>query len=105
VTTESTEPAAGATNAAGTEAAGSVSARGVGADADAALRVLRGEPTAEELAALVAVLAARAADGAGAGAAEPARAVSGWTDRSRYVRSGRLGFGARTGWRASTLPR
>lgn len=100
--TESTETSA---SAASTEAAGALSARGVGAGAGAALRVLRGEPTAEELAALVAVLAARAADGAGAGAVEPARAVSGWTDRSRYVRSGRLGFGARTGWRASTLPR
>jgi hypothetical protein len=68
-----------------------------------ALRVVSGEPTAEELAALVAVLAARAA--AGPGPAGPARPVSAWTERARYVRSGRLDFGARTGWRASALPR
>jgi hypothetical protein len=68
-----------------------------------ALRVVRGEPAPEELAALVAVLAARAA--AGGGPAEPPRPASGWTDRSRYVRSGRLEFGTRTGWRASALPR
>jgi Acyl-CoA carboxylase epsilon subunit len=73
--------------------------------AEVALRVVRGEPTAEELAALVAVLAARstaAADGAGT---EPAEPASGWTDRARYVRSGRPGFGSWTGWRASALPR
>ena len=73
--------------------------------AEVALRVVRGEPTAEELAALVTVLAARstaAADGAGT---EPAEPASGWTDRARYVRPGRLGFGSRTGWRASALPR
>jgi hypothetical protein len=75
-----------------------------GADA---LRVVRGEPSAEELAALVAVLAARAARAAAGGADEaPApRRVSGWTDRSRYVRSGRPEFGAGSGWRASALPR
>jgi hypothetical protein len=72
--------------------------------AAAALRVVRGEPSAEELAALVAVLAARAAVG-GSGEPAPPRSVSGWTDRSRYVRSGRLEFGARAGWRASALPR
>jgi Acyl-CoA carboxylase epsilon subunit len=70
----------------------------------AALRIVRGEPSAEELAALVAVLAARAA--AGAGADEVAAAdLSGWTDRARYVRSARVEFGARAGWRASALPR
>ena len=69
----------------------------------AVLRVVHGDPTAEELAALVTVLAARAA--AGGGAPEAPRAVSGWTERARYVRSGRLEFGARTGWRASALPR
>ena len=71
---------------------------------NASLKVVRGEPTPEELAALVAVLAARAAAG---GAAEPERprAVSGWTDRSRYVRTARREFGAPSGWRASALPR
>jgi hypothetical protein len=69
----------------------------------AALRVVRGEPSAEELAALVAVLAARAA--AGGSAAPAPRRVSGWTDRSRYVRSGRPEFGVGSGWRASALPR
>jgi len=68
------------------------------------VRIVRGEPSAEELAALVAVLAARAAAGSGDGAAAPVK-VSGWTDRARYVRSGRLEFGARAGWRASALPR
>jgi hypothetical protein len=75
-----------------------------GLDADrAVLRVVHGDPTDEELAALVAVLAARAA--AGGGPAPAPRAMSGWTDRARYVRAGRLEFGARTGWRASALPR
>jgi hypothetical protein len=67
------------------------------------LRVVSGHPTAEELAALVAVLAARS--GNGAGEPEPPRPASAWTDRERYVRSGRWGFGSRTGWRASALPR
>jgi hypothetical protein len=69
-----------------------------------ALRVVRGTPTPEELAALVAVLAARpvAADSDGAGAPRP---MSGWTERARYVRPGRQEFGARAGWRASALPR
>jgi hypothetical protein len=61
------------------------------------LRVVRGEPTAEELAALVAVLAARAAVPA---PAAPAR--SAWADPAR-----RLGLTARPGpgaWRRSALP-
>ncbi|MBR7830577.1 hypothetical protein KDK95_30025 [Actinospica sp. MGRD01-02] len=70
-----------------------------------AVRIVRGEPSAEELAALVAVLAARSAAGAGNGAAAPAAAVSAWTDRARYVRSARIDFGARAGWRESALPR
>jgi hypothetical protein len=69
----------------------------------AALRIVRGEPSPEELAALVAVLAARSAAGSGEPAAP--RNASGWTDRARYVRSGRVEFGARGGWRASVLPR
>jgi hypothetical protein len=83
-----------------TEAApGAVSSPGEGAT----LRIVRGEPTPEELAALVAVLAARSS----AGGAEPEapRVVSGWTDRARYVRSGRPEFGAGGGWRAAALPR
>jgi hypothetical protein len=70
----------------------------------ASVRIVRGEPSPEELAALVAVLAARAAAGAGNGEAAPTP-VSGWTDRARYVRSGRVEFGARAGWRSSALPR
>ena len=69
----------------------------------AAIRIVRGEPSPEELAALVAVLAARAA--AGTGEPEAPRAASGWTDRARSMRSGRVEFGARSGWRASALPR
>lgn len=45
------------------------------------LRVVRGEPTAEELAALVAVVTARAA----AAPSEPTPG-SAWTDRTRLVR-------------------
>lgn len=62
------------------------------------LRVVRGEPTAEELAALVAVLAAKA----GGGTPEPSRPVSAWTDRSLLVRRPVAhGPGA---WRASAFP-
>lgn len=71
---------------------------------DIALRVVRGEPSPEELVALVAVLAARSAAGTEGQAAEAPKPTSGWTDRARYVRSGRQEFGARSGWRASALP-
>ena len=60
------------------------------------LRVVRGEPTAEELAALVAVLAARPA------APPPPRLRSAWADPAR-----RLGLTHRPGpaaWRRSALP-
>ena len=64
------------------------------------LRVVRGEPTAEELAALVAVLAVLAARSA---ATAPApRPRSAWADPAR-----RLGLTARPGpgaWRRSALP-
>ncbi|MFE9242560.1 acyl-CoA carboxylase subunit epsilon [Nocardiopsis sp. NPDC006938] len=65
------------------------------------LVVVRGEPTDEELAALTAVLAARAAAArASAGATVPERPVSGWRDRARGVRAPlRPGPGA---WRLST---
>ncbi|MER7543670.1 acyl-CoA carboxylase subunit epsilon [Actinomadura sp.] len=72
------------------------------------LRIVRGDATPEEIAALVAVLTARARAAAaardGAGAARPSR----WADRSRLVRGtfagdpGPRGPGA---WRASALPR
>jgi hypothetical protein len=61
------------------------------------LRVVRGEPTAEELAALVAVLSARSV--AAAPAAGPRSA---WADPAR-----RLGLTDRPGpgaWRRSALP-
>ncbi len=65
------------------------------------LVVVRGEPSAEELAALTAVLTARAA--AARAAAEkdgPERSTSGWRDRSRGTRTpSRPGPGA---WRMST---
>ena len=63
------------------------------------LRVVRGEPTAEELAALVAVVAARATAGAGD---RPARRTS-WNDPARLVR--RPVHRGPDGWRASALPR
>jgi Acyl-CoA carboxylase epsilon subunit len=65
------------------------------------LRIVHGDAAPEELAALVAVLAARAA---AARARGPAPApVSAWTDRRRLVRAALPhGPGA---WRASALPR
>ena len=66
-----------------------------------ALQVVRGEPTSEELAAVVAVLAAA---GAGADADTPPPApVSAWTDRARLVRAP-VSTGP-AGWRASAFPR
>ena len=62
------------------------------------LRVVRGEPSAEELAALVTVLAARAA-----APRPPDRHRSLWRDRSRNIRPP-LGAGPGA-WRASGLPR
>jgi hypothetical protein len=59
------------------------------------LRIVRGEPTPEELAALVAVVAARS----GAPAPAPKPIPSAWTDRARLVRPHlHPGPGA---WRAS----
>jgi hypothetical protein len=63
------------------------------------LRVVRGEPTAEELAALLAVLAARSA---AAGAATRPRPRSAWADPAA-----RLRVPLRPGpqaWRRSALP-
>ncbi|MCP2099616.1 Acyl-CoA carboxylase epsilon subunit [Actinosynnema pretiosum] len=71
--------------------------------------MVRGNPTEEELAALVAVLTAvaarRAAEGAGAGSGSGSaeREASRWADRSRLVRQP-LGHGPGA-WRASGFPR
>ena len=65
------------------------------------LRVVRGDATPEEIAALVAVLLARSADAEALG---QARSVSGsWSDRSGQIRRPlSSGPGA---WRRSALPR
>jgi hypothetical protein len=64
------------------------------------LTVVRGEPTAAELAAVVVVLSAR---GRQAGPAPAARPRSQWTAKSRQMRPDLTpGPGA---WRASALPR
>jgi Acyl-CoA carboxylase epsilon subunit len=62
------------------------------------LRVVRGRPTAEELAALVTVLAARSA----APAPRGRRRVSHWSDPRRVMR--RSTPPAPGGWRSSGLP-
>jgi len=64
------------------------------------LRVVRGDATADEIAALVAALLARSAD---AKASSPARSVqNAWSDRSRQLRRPLSpGPGA---WRRSALP-
>jgi hypothetical protein len=64
------------------------------------LRVVRGDATAEEIAALVAVLVTRAAEGE---APRPARSVNhAWSDRSRQLR--RPLFPGPGAWRRSALP-
>ncbi len=64
------------------------------------LRVVRGEPTPEELAALVAVLAAR---GSASGPQPAAPARGGWGDHGRAMRTA-LPHGPGR-WRAAALPR
>jgi hypothetical protein len=64
------------------------------------LRVVHGDPTPEELAALVAVLGARAAASGGTG---PAATRSAWNDPRALVRRP-LAPGS-DGWRRSALPR
>jgi hypothetical protein len=64
-----------------------------------ALRVVRGDATPEEIAALVAVLLARSAADA---APAPASARSAWSDRSRLLR--RPLFPGAGAWRRSALP-
>ncbi|MFK5633068.1 MULTISPECIES: acyl-CoA carboxylase epsilon subunit [unclassified Ornithinimicrobium] len=66
------------------------------------IRVERGRPTPEQLAALTVVLAAAAADhGPADGSTRLPRTM--WTERSRFARP-RPAVGA-GGWRASSLPR
>jgi hypothetical protein len=65
------------------------------------LRVVRGDATPEEIAALTAVLLARPGD---AEAPRPDRSVrNSWSDRSRQLR--RPLFPAPGAWRRSALPR
>ncbi|MFL6114686.1 MAG: acyl-CoA carboxylase epsilon subunit [Catenulispora sp.] len=70
------------------------------------IRVLRGNPTADEVAAVVAVLAAvsaAAAQSRSGNDQRPDNRPSGWTARERGVRAALCpGPG---GWRASALPR
>jgi Acyl-CoA carboxylase epsilon subunit len=66
------------------------------------LRVVRGEPTAEEIAALVAALTTAHAPRAGAAPGGRSHRGSLWADRSRLVRRPLApGPGA---WRASAFP-
>ena len=62
------------------------------------LRVVRGDATPEEIAALVAVLLTRPAEDGG----PPRRVPSAWSDRSRLLR--RPLFPAPDAWRRSALP-
>jgi len=67
-----------------------------------ALEVVRGQPSAEELAALTVVLAAALARRGAAGPGRPGRAASGWASRSRGLRAPlRPGPDA---WRRSARP-
>jgi hypothetical protein len=69
------------------------------------VRIVRGSPTCEELAAVIAVISQHACTSAAGPASAPttATAASSWTDRSRYLRGDhphRPG-----GWRAAAFPR
>jgi hypothetical protein len=66
------------------------------------LRVVRGDATAEEVAALVAVLSARAA-AAAAASERPAPRRSEWAGHERRMR--RPVHPSPNGWRASAFPR
>ena len=65
------------------------------------LRVVSGDPTPDELAALLTVLAARSSNGRGGAGAASKRSL--WAARSRQVRPA-VGPGPGA-WRASSLPR
>jgi Acyl-CoA carboxylase epsilon subunit len=69
------------------------------ADRPPVLRVIRGDATPEEIAAVVAVLLARSA---AASAPPAAPAPSAWADRSRQLR--RPLFPGPDAWRRSALP-
>ncbi|MGI8695549.1 MAG: acyl-CoA carboxylase subunit epsilon [Mycobacteriales bacterium] len=66
------------------------------------LRIVRGDPTAEEIAAVVTVLAARTADQSAPAAAAPDRS-SAWLDRA--VLCGAPSRPGPHGWRRSARPR
>jgi hypothetical protein len=67
------------------------------------LRIVKGDPTAEELAALVAVLQVAAS---GSPAAAPRRPVSEWAAAHRKLRTTfPSGPSGPSGWRASAMPR
>jgi hypothetical protein len=66
------------------------------------LRVVHGDATAEEVAALVTALAAVTATRASAARPEPARPASAWADRSRLLRS--PVHPSPGGWRRPALP-
>jgi hypothetical protein len=68
-----------------------------------ALAFVRGNPSAEQIAAVVAVLAARTARRGEAGATRARESRSEWSARSRLLRAP-LPRGP-GGWRASALPR
>ncbi len=72
-----------------------------GLDSPPVLAIVRGNPSAEEIGAIVAVLAARAATARATRARGPVR--SEWSSRSRLLRAP-LPRGP-GGWRASALPR
>ncbi len=66
------------------------------------LRVVRGDASAEEIAALVATLTAIAAARSAAGPAEQPPAAHNWNSRSRLLRT--PVHAAAGGWRRSALP-
>ncbi|MBS2961779.1 acyl-CoA carboxylase subunit epsilon [Actinocrinis puniceicyclus] len=72
-----------------------------GAATAVTLEIVRGEPTAQEIAALVAVLSVQAA-AAGAGPLAPPRR-SGWTDYAARIQA--PSAPSPGGWRASAFPR
>jgi hypothetical protein len=97
-------PAAASTAAASTAAASTAAASTAAPPSEAALfEVVSGDATAEEIAALTAVLAALAAAGRRNQVPTRPTAVSGWADRSRLLRSPLAH--APAGWRASARPR
>ena len=67
-----------------------------------ALRVIRGDATPEEIAAVIAVLLSRSGAGAGAGAGAAGPRPSAWADRGRQLR--RPVFPGPDAWRRSALP-